>query len=446
MMQASVAAHLKTKTISRTAPPVYRPGNAQHAAQRSSSPTALHGAQRQKQNRAGLRPPGSKAFVQRVVQPKLGFELEVPVTFLTKDLENVAGKQTYLNGPHFKVVGDGSPQAGQMRGVVNEEEVLYSPTILEIVTHPIDEHADDALSKMSDVLASIETFRFRLYLQTNGFTKTTTLGKLADSELKLELADTSDFIINHPTDTPRNASPESAYIHLTVGVSVGALRRAGDWIKNRALHNYPGNATHKDANDLINSTELFKHTIDNLTTSSFNVSDQIDDFLYLAYSHVRAIDRYESEDTRVEGGGTKKNYTPFLSRAPFHQVFKSLHKDAQKYLVDHKVKLKEILAGKLHKDGATVEKAQTYLTAIFDQTVVSQEAFFGGMVERGVERTGKEGSGLVGPPVEIRPLGTALSEKQVREVVAQVFDASRNQFKNTKAKIPLETMTELALA
>jgi hypothetical protein len=427
-----------------TAPPVYKPTVAPIAAQPKPMPGAIRTVQSKPQS-VRTKPPLARPLTRGVVQPKFGFELEVPVTFLTDKLKSVGGKQAYLNGPYFKVVGDGSSQAGQMKGMVDDEEVFYSPTILEIVTHPIDEHADDAEVKVAEILGAIELFRFRLYLATNGFTKTATLKELAGDDLNLVLNGTEDYIINHPTATPRKASPETAYIHLTVGVSLGALQRAGEWVRNRAVSSYPGNDTHKDAINLMLYSDLFSYTLMN-TPSSKQVWDEVDNFIYLAYSHVRAIDRHGNSGTRVKGGGTKKNYTPYLSRTPFHQIFKSLHSDTQKYLIKHKDGLKKILADNMHQGDEVVLKAQEYLTAIFDQTVKPQQAYFGGMVERGIERTGKDGSGLVGPPVEIRPMGTALSEKQVRKVVAEVFDASRDQFTNTKAGTPLKMMTELALA
>ena len=137
------------------------------------------------------------------IQRKIGFELEIPVTFLTDAGENVDTKMAYLENEKFKVEGDKSSAAGTMKGMVDSREVEYSPTILEIVTKPIDEHAEDAQERLEAIILGVEGFRFGLFLETNGYAEQTTLGKLADEDLRLNSGAASEYQVNAPTATPR---------------------------------------------------------------------------------------------------------------------------------------------------------------------------------------------------------------------------------------------------
>src|SRR5205823_11455580 len=141
----------------------------------------------------------------------------------------------------------------------------------------------------------------------------------------------------------------------------------------------------------------------------------------LVYVHVRAIDRYSHEATHVQGGGTKKNYTPVLSRATFYSIFNGLSKNAQKYIKAYDKGLIGVLQGHLHQ-APKIQAAQEYLDDIFSYKPFLQSKYFGGMLEKPPERTGPEQSELTGPPVEIRSLGTELDEEGVRQKIGEMFE------------------------
>ena len=221
-------------------------------------------------------------------------------------------------------------------------------------------------------------------------------------------------------------------MHATVGVAIKALKRAGNWIADESIDFYPGVATAKDASSLMLDSDLFSLIILNLDMrgeEGKRAWDEIENFVYLAFGQVRAIDRAERADTVVKGGGTKKNYTPFLSRSNFYSVFRELCPRAQAFLVDHKEALKTILEKGLH-DRDEVGHAHTYLDEIFDQKVnMTQKDYFGGMVVRPPEDTGMlNDEPQRGVPVEVRGMGLDLSEEGVREKMGELFVASRSQF------------------
>jgi len=439
------------------APPVYRPNNSPRVLQRQKKGASNSGGRivaanggnqgvagkTQTQSRqpftagSGLR--GQKSG-GGIIQPKIGFELEIPVTFVTDKGENVDGKQTYLNGPYFKIVGDKSGNAGQMKGIVDQEEVLYNPTILEVVTHPIDEHAEGAQEKLQKTISAIEMLHFDLFLLTNDYAKPITVSELAKlAKLDLVLPEAKDYIINAPTATPRKAKPDSAYLHCTVGVSTASLLKAGEMAYVKGGAKYPGDATHQDAGGVFTDLKPFFLK----TVGAFKEKEEYDkedheqvrNFLYLAYVHVRAIDRASHESTQVPGGGTKKNYTPLLSRATFYSIFNGLSKNAQKFIKTYDKELKGFLESHLHQ-APKVQAAQEYLDDIFSYKPFPQSKYFGGMLEKPPERTGAEQSGLTGPPVEIRALGTALDEEGVRQKIGEMFEASKTQFTDTTKKSP----------
>jgi hypothetical protein len=384
------------------------------------------------------------------IQPKMGFELEIPVTFLTDKLENVDGKLAYLNGPHFKVVGDKSVAAGQMKGRVDDEDVTYSHTILEVVTHPIDEHAPGAETKMEAVLWAVESFQWHLNLATTFYKKQTTLQDLAKvSGLKMEVPDTGNYVINAPTATERMAPPETGYLHMTVGVTTSQIARAAEMVVNKGDQAYPGAATHQDGRTFISALVPFFQR----TSLAFREKEkdyqptdhaQMKNFLYLAYVHVRAIDRYHHPATQVAAGGTKKNYTPLLARATFYNMFKNLSEPAQKFIKAHDQELKKLIRDHLHTK-EPVQEAQQYLDDIFSYQPISQQKYFGGMLEKFVEPTGSAESGAKGPPVEIRSLGTALDIGGIRDKVGEVFEASRTQFIDVSKPSPFSLNKNLVL-
>lgn len=374
-----------------------------------------------------------------MLQPKMGFELEIPVTFLTEKKENVATKMAYAENDYYKIEGDKSGVAGQMKGLVDVKgemkEVTYNPTILELVTKAFDEHAADGVDKLVSTLDAVETFRAILHGETSGYTRPTTLEAVA-KKLRLPIRDEhKNYIINAPAATPRTKEPNTAYAHFTVGISLDAIPRAAEWLMGRSIEDYPGIQTHKDVQDLMTALEKYiDRTYEDFQTEEEFFPDpmhpgQVKAFIYLAATHVQAIKRHKTD--RVEGGGTSKNYTAFLSRSSFHNIEGNLSATAKKYLAKHRDKIFELIRAEI---GPVSAEAREYLNDIFTKQVTSQIKYFGGMVTRAVERTGAVDSGLSGPPVEIRGLGTDLTEEGLREVAGTLISASRGQFLDSNPK------------
>jgi len=363
----------------------------------------------------------------------MGMELEIPVVFLTENRENVATKMSYVENDYYKIEGDKSAVAGQMKGIAEVKgelkEVTYSPTILELVTHPFDEHAPDGLDRFMKTIEAVELFRAILYNLTKGYKDPTTLGALAKG-LRLPVRDEyKDYVINVPTATPRTKEPNTAYAHFTVGLTLDAVPRAAEWLMGKSLGEYPGVKTHKDVQGVMAALDKYlDRTWEDFQSEEEFFPDpvhgrQITSYVYLAATHVQAIER--SKTDRVKGGGSSKNYTPVLSRASFNNMAANLSPSAKKYLAKHRANihdlvLKELLLGS--------QEALTYLRDIFTGSINTQREYFGGMVIKPVERTGAVDSGLSGPPVEIRGLGTDLDEEGLRETAGVLFSASRGQF------------------
>src|SRR5205814_8171798 len=119
------------------------------------------------------------------------------------------------------------------------KEVLYNPTILEVVTHPIDEHAKDAEQKLKETISAIEMLHFDLFLLTNNYAEPITVAELAKSaKLQIVLPEAKNYVINAPTATPRMAKPDSAYLHSTVCVSTVSMIRAANMVSAKAFDNY----------------------------------------------------------------------------------------------------------------------------------------------------------------------------------------------------------------
>lgn len=373
----------------------------------------------------------------------MGFELEIPVVFLSDKGENVDTKMSYIENDYYKIEGDKSSAAGQMKGQAEVEgkmkEVTYSPTIIELVTHPFDEHAPDGVDKFIKVMEAVEDFRFSLYLVTDGYKQPATLGALAKS-LRLPVQEKyKDYLINVPTATPRTKAPETAYAHFTVGLTLDAIPRAGEWLMGKSLDKYPGVKTHKDVQGVMAALDkyLLKTWEDFQSEEEFFPDPvhgrQITSFVYLAATHVQAIERSETDP--VKGGGSAKNYTPVLSRASFHNMAANLSGSAKKYLAKHRAELHKLVLEELLLGS---REAVEYLRDIFTGSIKTQREYFGGMVVKPVERTGAVDSGLSGPPVEIRGLGTDLTEEGLRETAGVLFSASRGQFLVADPKSPIK--------
>jgi hypothetical protein len=427
-VQAAPAPHVKAalSAVRASAPAVSGP--------------SLRPAARTTAGNAVQRAPAQQAGV---LQRKMGMELEIPVVFVTDQGENVATKMSYIENDYYKIEGDKSGVAGQMKGQVEAEggmkEVTYNPTILELVTHPFDEHAPDGLDKFIKMMEAVELFRAHLYGATKGYKEPTTLGVLAKL-LRLPLRDEyKDYLINVPTATPRTKEPDTAYAHFTVGLTLDAVPRAAEWLMGQSIDEYPGIKTHKDVQGVMTALDKYlERTWEDFQSEEEFFPDpvhgrQITSFVYLAATHVQAIERHQND--RVEGGGCAKNYTPVLSRASFHNMAANLSPSAKKYLAKHRGEIHKLVSDQLLPIDP---KAIAYLRDIFTGSINTQREYFGGMVVKPVERTGVVDSGLSGPPVEIRGLGTDLKEEGLRETAGILFSASRGQFLVARPTSPIK--------
>jgi hypothetical protein len=329
---------------------------------------------------------------------------------------------------------------------MTEGENSWSPTIIELVTIAIDEHKSGAREELLGIIEAIENFRETLKVATGGYKAGTTLGMVAQEPVGLTKQDYANYKVNEKTEG--SGDPESAYLHLTVGVSLDALLRAGEWVAKRSVPSYPGLATHKKALALTGVPNL-KGTEDSVSPAIKRMlrsdetykkerewdeewgeeDEQIVNFIYLVVGQVGAIESELNEELKVKRAGSVKNYAPFLSRAPFHQVRKLLTSAAQGFLSRNADALKVLIRREIldWDEEPLSQKAEAYLTDIFTWKDRSpQQKYFGGMKEAHVEETG---DGLKGPPVEIRSLGTNLKPTEVKKAILEVMKASKKQWK-----------------
>jgi hypothetical protein len=367
----------------------------------------------------------------------MGFELEIPVTFVTDTGENVATKMAYIDTPIYKIEGDKSHTAGSMKGTTDlGEVVLYKPTILEVVTKPFDEHADNGQQKLIETLEMVEYLRSKIAVMTGFYKNEITLGALADAMRVAVQPEYRNYRINAPTETARTYKPGEAYVHFTVGISHEMIPRAAEWIMSRSVPEYPGRQTHAEWKDVLDDLEKYiGDTFSELSSEQdpigYGAYRQVLSYLYLAFTQVRAVDREEKE-----GGNIAKNFTPLLSRAGFYNIHGSYTPKTKEYLANHGKKLLNILWSKTELSS---EKAKGYLQDIGNLAIKTPREYFGGMVVKPVERTTAPGGSAQGPPVEIRGLGRSVTEPQLRDLAGTLFTMSRGQFGLQDPQSPLKT-------
>ncbi len=342
------------------------------------------------------------------MQAKLGFELEVPVTLMTPERGNVPRQTTILRGDGFEIVGDSSLAAGTVPSLPE------SPTIIEVISEPVDEHTPEGIERLRHCLADIERIRDKLKALTKGFSQETTVGSLASAaDLTLGHRKYAKYLLNVRTDN-RKLAPETASVHYTVGVALHNVERAAAW----AVEGSPDTA---QSALMKEGHEFAKQKLQQVAQKlrrKVNLSDPaIRGFLYLAFSQVAALELHERKKRSIP-----KNRISLLSRASLASLREN--PAVADFVADHGEEVEEAF---LEVEPLRSDDAAALLAYALNTAPINLESSPFGSQELPLEPIGA--TGMVGPPLEMRTLGQDLTSKQIRKTTESVWKASRSGFK-----------------
>jgi hypothetical protein len=344
----------------------------------------------------------------------MGMELELPIVILDDKGQNVTQKIAVIDWqPYFKVEGDASWRAG----AVGKNT---SPTNVEIVTEPIDEHlpgAYDVLGmQIKKIDAFIEVVEKLSKKQTEAVTVAALLPHLGGAKLGENVPpEARKWLVGVPT-TGRNHNPPSANVHFTVGIRYESLVEAAAWVNENSIEAARGRITH----DL--SYKAVVGLADSLDEGFFQLSQgeqqEVVGFCYLVFSNAQAVAMAEVKDDVLA-----KNYAPMLSRPSFTSVFANLSTKSRKFVAAQGKALADNLAGQLAKSPT----AELYLRDSFAGRAKAQTEYFHGMKMLGVEPVGPQDRRDKGVPVEIRALGedSYRTRDQWVKLAFELLDTSR---------------------